>query len=180
MRLQTRSSTCPLPNLGAHRTEAKEQTRGGVLPTSRGQRGGKQSRNHKPVPTRARATLRRISTSNRDDNEEGYRKSAALPTLNFCDWDPWQRGRDISTWTNKIQELASSSIPSTLPLLPASSPPPPRPYSPPPPPHGPPPSRSPTSCRELPQAKDQQNLEESAWKLISLVSVPEVSSLSPL
>lgn len=40
------------------------------------------------------------------------------------------------------------------------------------------PSRSPTSCRELPRAKDQQNLEESAWKLISLVSVPEVSSLS--
>ena len=42
------------------------------------------------------------------------------------------------------------------------------------------PSRSPTSCRELPQAKDQQNLEESAWKLISLVYVPEVSSVSPL
>ena len=116
--LQTRCSACPLPHLGAHRTQTKKQTRGGVLSTSRGQQGGKQSRNHKPVP-RARATLQQISTSNRDDNEEGHRKSAALFTLIFCDWDPWQRGREISTRINKIQELASSSFPSALRLLPA-------------------------------------------------------------
>lgn len=37
---------------------------------------------------------------------------------------------------------------------------------------------SPTSYREFPQAKDQQTLEESAWKLVSLVSIPR-SDLYP-
>lgn len=86
----TNKTQClPLPPLQELTGPNQTITSHAVLPTSRGQRRG--SKAGTEVPTRARAILQWISTSNGDDRKERSRKKCSSTKNELLRQDSWQK-----------------------------------------------------------------------------------------